>query len=395
MASDFSNTLESLRADSLWRILGWMLTGVLVIGLWTVWFFSARVLVSESAPARVEVSQTAYPIEAPVSGRIARIHVSELNRAVSKGELLFELDAESQRLELEEAKARRDARIVQRALLDKEYRIELSLQQDVTENARLLLEEARLRQEQSGTLTAQAHSEAARVGTLLSQGFASEAERELAVARAQQQQAQSEVFRIAMARTARDSRLSEGARQVTLERLKRDLSLLDGEIDSDRWLIERLTHEIERRRIRAPVEGQLAERVPLQLDRYVHEGESLASILPPGNLRVVAAFSPSAAIARIHSGQRAFVRFDGFPWLHFGKLPVTVSHVASELREGRVRVELSIPAVPPGPLVLQHGMSGFVDVELTQASPAVLTLQALGQRLDAMGGSSLQAPEAH
>ncbi|WP_375754851.1 HlyD family secretion protein [Corallococcus exercitus] len=395
MASDFSNTLESLRVHSLWRSLGWMLAGILVMGLWAAWFFSAEVPVSESAPARLEVSQTAHPIEAPVSGRIARIHVSELNRAVTQGELLFELDTKAQRLELEATEARRNARMAQRTLLANEYQIELSLQKDVEETARLSIAEARLRQEQSGTLTAQANNEAARVGTLLAQGFASEAEQELAVVRAQQQQAQSEVSRIAMARTARDSRLSEGARQVLLERLKRDLSLLDGEIESDRWLIERLTHQIEQRLIRAPVAGLLAERIPLQLERYVHEGEGLASILPPGQLQVVADFSPSAAIARIHPGQHAFVRFNGFPWTQFGKLPVTVSHVASELREGRVRVELSIPSAPSGPLVLQHGMGGIVDVELARASPATLALQALGQRLDAMGRDSLETPEAH
>lgn len=395
MASDFSNTLESLRADSLWRILGWLVVGVVLIGLWTGWFLTARIPVSESAPARVEVSQTAYPVEAPIAGRISRVHVSELNRAVSKGDLLFELDAESQRLELEEARTRRAARAAQRDLLDNEYRIELSLQKDVVETTRLLLEEARVRQEQSGSLTAQAQSEAERIRTLRAQGFASEAEQEFAVTRFQQQQAQSEVSRIALARTAKDSRVSEGARQVTLERLKRELSILDGAMDSDRWLIERLSHEIERRRIRAPVDGQLAERVPLQPERYVHEGESLATILPPGQLRVVAEFSPRAAIARIRPGQHAFVRFDGFPWTQFGKLPVTVSHVANELREGRVRVELSIPPAPPGPLVLQHGMRGIVDVELAQASPALLTLQALGQRLETLGGDSIPAPEAH
>jgi len=392
MASDFSNTLDSLRADSLWRRLAWLGVAFGVLAAWLLWFVGARVPISESSPARLEVSQTAHPVEAQVEGHIARIHVRELNGSVSQGDLLFELNSEPQRLELEEVRARLHARTAQKEFLENEQRLELAMQPEVAQTSKLLHQEALARYRQASVLALRAEEEAARIDQLLGKGFASEAQRQQSVAELQQHKEMVEVLRLAMDRTTVDSRLSQGARRASLERLKRELSVLEGAIASDRWQVERLTYEIERRRIRAPISGQLAESAPVQVSRYVREGERLSAILPPGQLRVVADFEPRAAIARIHPGQKAFMRLDGFPWTQFGRLPVIVSGVASEVRDGRIRVELSIPPMETRSLLLQHGMTGTVDVELARASPASLALQALGRRLDGLGNAQLRAP---
>lgn len=391
MASDFSNTLDSLRADSVWRRLSWLGIALGLLALWLVWLVGARVPVTESSPARIEVTQTAHPVEAPVEGRISRIYVHELNRSVTQGDLLFELDSEPQRLELEEARARLQARLKQRELMENEQRLELAMQPEVERSSKLLHEEAMARHRQANVLAVRAEEEATRMEALLSKGFASEAQRQQSVAEFQQAKETVEALRLAVDRTMLDSRLARGARRESLERLKRGLSVLDGEIASDKWQIERLTYEIERRHIRAPISGRLAEIAQVQISRYVREGERLSAILPPGQLRVVADFEPRAAIARIHPGQKAFMRLDGFPWTQFGRLPVVVSGVASEVRDGRIRVELLIPPGEPRPFPLQHGMTGTVDVELAQASPASLALQALGRRLD---GQVIERPRA-
>lgn len=67
-------------------------------------------------------------------------------------------------------------------------------------------------------------------------------------------------------------------------------------------------------------------------------------------------------------------------------LEATVVAVASETRDGLVRVELSVDALPPG-IPLEHGLPGTVDIGVGQATPSRLVLRALGQ-------GPTQAPKA-
>ena len=48
----------------------------------------------------------------------------------------------------------------------------------------------------------------------------------------------------------------------------------------------------------------------------------------------------------------ARLRLDSFPWTQYGSLATTVSRVASEVRDGRVRVELTVASEPPARLPL-------------------------------------------
>ena len=104
-------------------------------------------------------------------------------------------------------------------------------------------------------------------------------------------------------------------------------------------------------------------------------------VVPDGMLKVVALFHPSEALGRVRPGQRARVRFDGFPWTQYGSTPARVSNVATKLRYGRVRVELSfdpgvlteIPRIP-----YQDGLTAVVDIEIERVSPATLVLRSAG-----------------
>ena len=66
---------------------------------------------------------------------------------------------------------------------------------------------------------------------------------------------------------------------------------------------------------------------------------------------------PAVALGR-RAGQPARLRLDSFPWTQYGSLATTVSRVASEVRDGRVRVELTVASEPPARLPLQHGLRG-------------------------------------
>jgi membrane fusion protein (multidrug efflux system) len=55
--------------------------------------------------------------------------------------------------------------------------------------------------------------------------------------------------------------------------------------------------------------------------------------------------------------------------------------VASELRQGRVRVELDVLDARSSRIPLQHGMTGVVEIEVERVTPAVLVLRMVGRKL--------------
>ena len=79
------------------------------------------------------------------------------------------------------------------------------------------------------------------------------------------------------------------------------------------------------------------------------------------------------------SGQSARIRLDGFPWTQFGSLTATVTQVAGEVRDGRVRVELVVHPTSDSRIPMEHGLPGTVEVEIERVSPATLVLRAAGK----------------
>jgi membrane fusion protein (multidrug efflux system) len=126
--------------------------------------------------------------------------------------------------------------------------------------------------------------------------------------------------------------------------------------------------------------------------RVLQPGDTIATVVPSGALHIVATFLPGEAFGRIHPGQPARLRLEGFPFTQFGSVHATVSNVASEVRDGRVRVELALSeratSVP-----MQHGMPGTVEVEVERISPAALVLRAAGRRMDARAHTSPAPPQ--
>jgi hypothetical protein len=85
-------------------------------------------------------------------------------------------------------------------------------------------------------------------------------------------------------------------------------------------------------------------------------------------------------LGRIRPGQPR-LRLEGFPWTQYGSLAATVSRVASEVRNGRVRVELSVGPDRASPIPLQHGLPGNVEVQVERMAPATLVLHTAGKLL--------------
>jgi membrane fusion protein (multidrug efflux system) len=139
-----------------------------------------------------------------------------------------------------------------------------------------------------------------------------------------------------------------------------------------------LEYEVERRRIRAPIDGRLGECAILPPGSHITEGERLGVILPSGAVEIVAEYSPSAAMGKIHPGQQASMRLDGFPWAQYGALSAQVSRVAGETRDGKIRVELTVKSTPGSRIELQHGAPGTVEIAIERTSPAALLLRSAG-----------------
>jgi len=177
-----------------------------------------------------------------------------------------------------------------------------------------------------------------------------------------------------------DQRMRDRERDTRLTHLHADITHLEGGVQTIRAAIDRLNYEAERRIIRAPWSGRLGEAKALAPGTVVAEGERVAAVVPDDQLRIVAQFAPSTAMGRLHQGQPARMRMHGFPWAQHGTLEATVAHVADEIRDGAVRVELDVRRASAR-LPLQHGMPGNLEVETETISPASLLLRLAGQAL--------------
>ena len=134
------------------------------------------------------------------------------------------------------------------------------------------------------------------------------------------------------------------------------------------------------RLVRAPVSGRVGELAELTAGTVVEAGQRVGTVVPDGELVIVAQLPPAQAVGRLAPGQPATLRLDGFPWTSFGTIRGHVREVASEPREGLVRVEVAIDAFAPR-IPHEHGLPGTLEVEVERVSPAALFLRAAGQLL--------------
>jgi membrane fusion protein (multidrug efflux system) len=109
--------------------------------------------------------------------------------------------------------------------------------------------------------------------------------------------------------------------------------------------------------------------------------------VPDGELKVVALFAPSAALGRVRAGQRGRVRLDGFPWTQYGSTLARVSRVSGEVRDGLVRVDLTLDTSSNPDIPFQHGLPAEVDVEVERLSPLAMLLRSVGGRLQVSAAS--------
>jgi membrane fusion protein (multidrug efflux system) len=372
----FSATNQQIDGDRTDRQALLLLIPAILLVLWAAWMYLARVSVYASTDqARVEVAQTAFIVQAPISGRVVTSHLA-LGYEVKRGSVLVELEAEPQQLRVDQEKAHREALDMQVSNLR---------QQIATEQTTLLSErgvgdaatqEALADLAKTQEAVELSRKDADRKAMLAENGLTAKMDAERSQAEFKEKSSELLAARQAVAKARRQQAMQGGERKLRIQALQKEIEEIDGQLAASNSSLEQLEHELGAHQLVASGDGRLGEVAPLRAGSFVREGDRLAAIIPDGLLRVVASFPPSEAIGRVRKGQKAWLRLDGFPAAEYGPIVATVVSVGNEVRDGRVQVELALQPNPRIPL--QHGLPGELEVEVDRISPASYLLRKAG-----------------
>ena len=383
MAVTFTRTLRSLHVDRPRRRVEWSL--LLVLAAWVAWSCLTQVPVYEvTETARLEVARAAHPLAANVAGRVIRSQL-QLGRQVAEGDVLVELDATDAELAVREKQARIAALQSRRLAIEREVAAEgetlVAQQQARTQSANE--SQAQITRAEAELKFAVADLE--RCTKLRDVNSVPQLELERAQTLAETSRAKLAEAHAAAQRGAQDRRALENECHTRIVRLEREAVELSGDIDIEQVAIRRLERDITERQVRAQVSGKIGEVTDVRVGSVVAAGAKLCAIVPAGPPRAVAQFPP-VVVGRLKPGQSARLRLAGFPWTQYGTVPATVCDISTEPQDGLIRVELSLTPQPTSRIPLDHGLTGSVEIEVEQVSPAVLVLRTAGQFLRARRG---------
>lgn len=380
MAAPFSRTARSLANDGARSAqVAWALAALCLAG-WAAWMLLGRITVYEvSRQARLEVASAPHALVNDIAGQLARTQLV-IGRQVQAGEVLVELDSSAARLKLQEEEARANAIAPRQAALRAEIAaLQAALAAD-QKAAAAALQSAQARLAEGAASVDFALDNARRLRGETAAGGVAEIDALRAEADARRLGAARDALGADQRRQSLDALTRVRQGQVQIEGLQRVIVTLDGDLATSQATQARLAQEIERHRVRAPVAGSIGEVQPLRPGAHVAEGQKLATIVPPGEqMLVVADFHPGSALGRLHPGQTARLKLDGFPWAQYGSVDARVLRVAGEIRDSLLRVDLQGSA--PSTLPLQHGLAGVVEVAVEEVSPATLLLRAAGRAM--------------
>ncbi len=379
MSANFPRTMRSLKSSGRLESRGFLAAAVVLLLIWCVWFVAARVAVHElSDAARLEVTAAVVPVQTDAAGLVVRQNL-RVGDNVRQGDVLVELDAESDRRALVEERTHAAGLTSEIAVLQRQLASEEQSLQEIAAAAEVANVEARQRHELARINAAFSREELEWLEELRRRGSASELELLRAHAATDAAAKSEEIAEVTVRRVEREQQERLEKQRALLEALRKDRARLTSELEQAQAAVSRLEHAVERRLVRAPGDGRIGESTDLPPGSFVQPGDTIARIIPPGALRVVAFFPPATALGRIAPGQPARVRLYGFPWGQYGSLPATVTAVAEEPRDGRVRVECRLHPDRDTPIPLRHGLPGAVEVEVERLSPAALVLRLVGR----------------
>jgi multidrug resistance efflux pump len=379
VSDSFPRSMRAIQTDGMNpTVVGLILVSAL-LAFWSGWLVLGRVSVYEtSETARLEAERV-HPVAAAVGGRIVASSLT-LGREVRRGDILLELEAENESLGTAEERTNLATLDQHLAAMETEIAEEARAIALSSRAARASLAEATGRLAVTRAAAQQAEEQHGRFRQLRDRGLVAEADLARTAYEAEGRRAEVAATLLGIERLRAQQAAAESEEKERMGSLMRERLTLQGQRAAAASAVTRREREVEERHIRAPVDGRLAEIAPLQVGAVISQGERLASIVPAGHVRVVAEFLPSA-LGRLRTGQSARLSLDGFPWTQYGHLQARVHSVASETRDGHVRVELALPQSPASRVPLEHGLPGAVEVELERVAPGALLIRTLGRSM--------------
>lgn len=381
MAAPFEQTLRALELDDGRPArVALAVTGACLL-LWLGWFVLGRVTLYEvSSRARLEAAVTARDISPQGAGRLTASSL-QIGRKVQAGEVVAELDATQEILELQEASARLQSLPAQIAAMNARIGAQAgAISADVGSSA-AAIRSARAREEEAKVAADYAAEKDRRMRALGATGAIADIEAMRYATDARRARSARDALAADADKLQYEASLSRRQGEARVDELRQTLAALDAELVAARAASARLQAEIEAKRIRAPADGVIGQVQPVAAGAYVTAGQKLATIVPSGRLLIVAEFPTAHALGRLRPGQTARLRLDGYPWAQYGVVEARVARVAQEGRDGTLRADLE--ALPSAQVraPLRHGMTGAAEVAVETASPAELVLRAAGQWL--------------
>lgn len=351
--------------------------GLVMVG-WGVWFFQGKVRVYAVAQsARTEVDQLAHAVQSPVAGVVSESRL-ELGKYIKKGDVLLVLDAMPERLQLAQEEAKLKGQLRMLAVLEKQLEAEREAKAAQAAALGAAVGAAAARGKVVRTVQEQAAAEDQVMKQLRADALATGMEALKSASELKKQQAEALAAQFEVGRVAASGQTEQKDRAVQVVKLEHEVTSLQADIELSAATVTRFEHEIERRTIRAAVDGVVADMSPAPAGTMLAIGQKIAVLVPQGSNQVVARFAPAEAIGRVKPGQQAIVRLDAFPWTEYGVLKARVHRVAHEPQDGVVRTELDI-ASGNDRIPLGHGLTGSVEIELEETSPFRLLLRVAGQ----------------
>lgn len=379
MTFQFSKTTQSLALDSSRIVLISLALAGLALVAWLLWFGFGNVTVYEvSRQARLEVGSAPREISSLLAGRLTRSQIV-IGQRVQAGEVLIELDSTRQQLRLAEAQARLPLYPAKLASLRKEIAYLGRVLENERRSTQAAVRAAQARLQGANAASRFAADSAARIKSDAATGGSATVDAVRAAADARKAESERDISAAELARLGVDASVNADQIRVQMEKLTRDLLATQAEAASTRELIEQLRLEVANHQIRAPVSGIVGEMRALGAGAYVAPGQKLATIIPQGDLLIIADFDPTTALGRIRPGQTARFRLEGFPWVQFGTIEATAVRVAGEIRDQSLRAEFRIRRDATRGLVLRHGLPGRIEVRVETVSPAKLLLRSAGR----------------
>jgi multidrug resistance efflux pump len=384
MPSAFTHTFQALNTDRPYAAIAGILAASLLASACAAWALCTPVRLYEAtSSARLEVERAIYPIASPVAGRVTVVHLT-LGREVVEGEILVEIDSAAERLQIREDQARQAALRTQIEALRAQVVSEDRVRGHERQASGVGQEQARADARESDLAAGHAEADERRTAQLRKEGLIAERDYEKTKSEALTLRAAAQARAIAVDRAGEDQGTRDGDRAAKIQSLDSQIAGLAAQIPEIDLAIARLEYEIQRHEVRAPASGKLGEALPLRPGAIVKDGEKLGAIIPGGRIRAVAQFPPDAALGRIHAGQLARLRLDGFPWIEYGTVTARVDRVAGEVRDGMVRVELALDPGQNTRIPLQHGLPGAVEIEVERTTPWELVRRHAGSRSSAL-----------